>query len=197
MIASSARGVGLIGCGNVAMGHLAGWAAHPAGFVPVAVADPTPERLELGRSTAGLGPSDAHADYRDLIARDDVGIVDVCVPPHIRREIVIAAARAGKHILSEKPLATVPADAAAMVEEVRKAGVTLGMVHNYLFQPEIILARELIRSGALGQVEIVILNYLGVQDIPGQCRVRPDLAARPCPFRRGHPHRHHPPGLPR
>ena len=179
------------------MGHLAGWAAHPAGFVLVAVADPTPERLELGRSTAGLGPSDAHADYRDLIARDDVGIVDICVPPHIRREIVIAAARAGKHILSEKPLATVPADAAAMVEEVRKAGVTLGMVHNYLFQPEIILARELIRSGALGQVEIVVLNYLGVQDIPGQCRVRPDLAARPCPVRRGHPHRHHPPGLPR
>ena len=140
---------------------------------PVAVADPTPERLELGRSTAGLGPSDAHPDYRDLIARDDVGVVDVCVPPHVRREIVIAAARAGKHILSEKPLATVPADAAAMVEEARKAGVTLGLVHNYLFQPEIILARQLIRSGALGQVEIVILNYLGVQDIPGNAAYAP------------------------
>ena len=173
MMASSARGVGLIGCGNIAMGHLVGWAAHPAGFVPVAVADPTPERLELGRATAGLGPSDAYADYRDLIARDDVGVVDVCVPPHVRREIVIAAARAGKHILSEKPLATVPADAAAMVEEARKAGVTLGLVHNYLFQPEIILARELIRSGALGQVEIVIMNYLGVQDIPGNAAYAP------------------------
>jgi predicted dehydrogenase len=170
---SPARGVGVIGCGNIAMGHLEGWAAHPAGFVPVAVADPTPERLELGRATAGLGPSDAHADYRDLIARDDVGVVDVCVPPHVRREIVIAAARAGKHILSEKPLATVPADAAAMVDEARNAGVTLGLVHNYLFQPEIIVARQLIRSGALGQVEVAILNYLGVQDIPGNAAYDP------------------------
>jgi predicted dehydrogenase len=49
---------------------------------------------------------------------------------------------------SEKPLATVPADAAAMVEEARKAGVTLELVHNYLFQPEIVLARELIGSEA-------------------------------------------------
>ena len=125
------------------------------------------------RSTAGLGPGDAHADYRDLIARDDVGVVDVCVPPHVRREIVIAAARAGKHILSEKPLATVPADAAAMVEEAREAGVTLGLVHNYLFQPEIVLARQLIGSGALGQVEIVIINYLGVRDIPGNAAYAP------------------------
>ena len=86
------------------------------GIFPVAVADPTPERLEIGRATAGLEPSDAYRDYRDLIARDDVGVVDVCVPPRVRREIVIAAAQAGKHILSEKPLATVPSDAAAMVE---------------------------------------------------------------------------------
>jgi predicted dehydrogenase len=170
---SPRRGVGLIGCGNIAMGHLGGWAAHPAGFVPVAVADPTPERLEIGRTTAGLPPSDAYADYRDVIARDDVGVVDVCVPPHVRREIVTAAARAGKHILSEKPLATVPADAAAMVEEARKAGVSLGLVHNYLFQPEIILARELIRAGALGQVEVVIINYLGVYDYPGNAAYSP------------------------
>ena len=70
-------------------------------------------------------------------------------------------------------MATVPADAAAMVEEARKAGVTLGLVHNYLFQPEIILARELIRSGALGQVEVVIINYLGVYDFPGNAAYDP------------------------
>lgn len=173
MNVSSARGVGLIGCGNIAMGHLAGWAAHPSGYGPVAVADATPERLEIGRVTAGLDPSDAYPDYRDLIARDDVGVVDVCVPPHVRREIVIAAARAGKHILSEKPLATVPSDAAAMVEAADMAGVTLGLVHNYLFQPEIVLARQLIASGALGQVEMAIVNFLGVHDYPGATAYRP------------------------
>ena len=60
-----------------------------------------------------------------------------------------------------------------MVEEARKAGVTLGLVHNYLFQPEIILARELITSGALGQVEVVIINYLGVYDYPGNAAYGP------------------------
>jgi len=137
------------------------------------VADATPERLEIGRVTAGLDASDAYSDYRDVIARDDVGVVDVCVPPHVRREIVIAAATAGKHVLSEKPLATVPSDAAAMVEAATRAGVTLGLVHNYLFQPEIILARQLIASRALGQVEMVIINFLGVQDFPGTAAYRP------------------------
>jgi len=108
-----------------------------------------------------------------VISRDDVGVVDVCVPPHIRREIVVAAAAAGKHILSEKPLATVPSHGAAMVEAAGRAGVTLGLVHNYLFQPEIILARQLIASGALGQVEVVIINYLGVEDFPGTAAYRP------------------------
>jgi predicted dehydrogenase len=171
--ASPAKGVGLIGCGNIAMGHLVGWSTQPEGFRVVGVADPTPERLELGRITAGLEPGDAYADYREMIARDDIGVVDVCVPPHVRREIVTAAARAGKHILSEKPLATVPADAAAMVEEAEKAGVTLGLVHNYLFQPEIAVARALIRSGALGQVEVVVINYLGVEDFPGNAAYSP------------------------
>jgi predicted dehydrogenase len=170
---SAAKGVGLIGCGNIAMAHLTGWAVHPGGYAPVAVADATPERLEIGRLTAGLQASDAYSDYRDLIARDDVGVVDVCVPPHVRREIVIAAARAGKHILSEKPLATVPSDAAAMVDAADRAGVTLGVVHNYLFQPEIVLARQIIASGALGQVEMVIVNFLGVHDFPGAAAYRP------------------------
>ena len=147
--------------------------------------------------TAGLDPADAYPDYRDVIARDDVGVVDVCVPPHVRREIVIAAAQAGKHILSEKPIATVPADGAAMVEAARSAGVTLGLVHNYLFQPEIVLARQLITSGALGQVEMVDPQLPRCPRLSGQCRVPPDLAPRPGPVRRRHPHRHHPPRVSR
>jgi predicted dehydrogenase len=60
-----------------------------------------------------------------------------------------------------------------MVEAAGRAGVTLGLVHNYLFQPEIILARELIASGTLGQVEMVIVNFLGVHDVPGAAAYRP------------------------
>jgi predicted dehydrogenase len=173
MAASTARGVGVIGCGNIAMGHIDGWAGRPAGFAIVAVADPTSERREVGRERAGLPAEDAYGDYREVLARADVGVVDVCVPPHVRAEIVVAAAQAGKHILSEKPLATVPADGAAMVDAARGAGVTLGLVHNYLFQPEVVLARELIASGVVGDVEMAVINYLGVHDYPGNAAYRP------------------------
>lgn len=168
------RGVGLIGCGNIGVSrHLPAWLAGPAGFELAAIADPTPARLEIGRKTAGLQSKDAHPGVAELLRRDDVEVVDICVPQHLRRDIVIAAARAGKHILSEKPLATVPSDAAAMIDAARAAGVTLGVVHNYLYFPEIMTATQLISSGAIGQVEVAILNYLGVPDLGGTADYRP------------------------
>lgn len=167
MPGSNRFGVGLIGCGNIGLSrHLPAWLEKPAGFHLIAVADPTPARLELGRVAAGLEPSDAHLLVEDLLDRDDIQVVDVCVPPRLRRDIVIAAAEAGKHILAEKPLATVPADAAAMIRAAHSSGVTLGVVHNYLFFPEIVTAREVIASGLIGRVEVAILNYLGVTDHP-------------------------------
>jgi predicted dehydrogenase len=167
-------GVGLIGCGNIGVSrHLPAWLTEPAGFRLVAVADPTPARLELARAVAGLQPSDAHRAVEEMLGRDDISVVDVCVPPHLRRDIVIAAARAGKHVLAEKPLATVPADAAAMIGAAHAAGVTLGVVHNYLFFPEIVRAREVIAAGQIGQVEVAILNYLGAPDNSGAADYRP------------------------
>ncbi len=173
-MSAGARGVGLVGCGNIGIQHINGWLRQPAGCTLVAVADATPARLELGRSAAGLPAADAHTSYADLLARDDVGIVDLSVPPHLHREMAEAAARAGKHILTEKPLATVPADAAAIVAAADAAGVMLGMVHNYLFQPEIEAALRLIADGAIGTPEVAIVNYLGMRDNPGAAEYSPD-----------------------
>lgn len=167
--------VGLIGCGNVGLNdHAPAYLAQPDLFRVVAIADPSPARLELGRELLGLDPGDAHLDPGRLIDRDDVDMVDVCVPQHLRRELVVAAARVGKHVLSEKPLATVPADAEAMVVAATEAGVTLGIVHNYLYFPEIRAARGVIEAGELGAVEVAILNYLGVIDRPGTAAYRPE-----------------------
>jgi predicted dehydrogenase len=172
--ASTRYGVGLIGCGNIGLSrHVPAWLEKPAGFELIAVADPTPARLELGRAAAGLQQGDAHLAVEDLLARDDIQVVDVCVPPRLRRDIVVTAAQAGKHVLAEKPLATVPADAAAMIRAAHAAGVTLGVIHNYLFFPEIATARELIASGEIGRVEVAILNYLGVMDHPSAADYRP------------------------
>ncbi|OUD04629.1 Gfo/Idh/MocA family protein [Streptomyces swartbergensis] len=166
--------VGIVGCGNVALNfHVPAYQAEPDRFTITALADPTPERLELGRSTTGLSPDQVHSDALALIARDDVDVVDVCTPQHLHRDLAVAAAAAGKHILCEKPLAAAPADAAAMVKAAEQAQVVLGVVHNYLFFPEIVAARTLIDDGAIGEVRTVTVDMLGVVDSPGAAGYRP------------------------
>ena len=166
--------VGVIGCGNVALNfHVPAYQALPERYEIVGLADPTPERLELGRTTAGLVAEQTHLDPAALLARDDVDVVDVCTPQHLHRDLVVAAAAAGKHVLCEKPIAAVPADAAAMVTAAQEAGVVLAVVHNYLFFPEIVALRALIDSGELGEVRTVTVNMLGVVDSPGAAGDRP------------------------
>lgn len=167
--------VGIIGCGNVGAGlHLPAWQAHPEAAEVVALADPSSTTLEAARITAGLDEGAVHSDPMDLIRRDDVDAVDVCTPQHLRRDILTEAARAGKHILCEKPLAAVPADAAEAVTAASRAGVTLAMVHNYVFLPEVRAAKRAIDSGEIGDVRSVIVNFLGVVDVPGSAAYQAD-----------------------
>ena len=165
--------VGLIGCGNVGVNaHIPAVQANE-GMTIVTAADPTPERLQAAAAAAGLEPNDLHADWRDLLAREDVDAVIVATPQRFRPEIVIAAATAGKHVLAEKPLALTPADAQAMIDAVRAHGVTLATVHNYHFMPVYRDIKEVLDSGEIGQPEIAVLNYLGVEDRPGAAAYNP------------------------
>jgi predicted dehydrogenase len=87
-----------------------------------------------------------------LIARKDIDAVDICTPNNLHKEIAIAAAKAGKMILCEKPLAMTVRDAAAMLEAVEKAGVKHMCCFNYRFFPAVRLAKELIGAGTLGKI---------------------------------------------
>jgi predicted dehydrogenase len=153
--------------------HLPAYLALAPAVLLAAVADPTPERRELGRAEAGLTAVDAHADALELIARPDIDIIDLCTPQHLRRDLAVAAAEAGKHVLSEKPLATTPADAQAMVDAARASGVRLGIVHNYLFFPEVRRTLDLLGAGEIGPVEVALLDWLGCSDNPGSAAYRP------------------------
>jgi predicted dehydrogenase len=165
--------VGLIGCGNVALGdHLPSYLVLPE-YQVVAIADPTPERLALGRQISALDERDCHPDASELLARDDLDIVDVCTPQHLRRDLVIGALGRGLNVLSEKPLATTPHDAWAMVAAAEAAGRTLAIMHNYLFFSEVQRTLEIIATGEIGPVEVAILNWLGVEDRPGNAAYRP------------------------
>lgn len=166
--------VGIVGCGNVALNfHLTAYQALPDRYVVAGLADPTPERLELGRVAAGLRADQVHRDALDLIRDDQIDVVDICTPQHLHRDLVIAAAAAGKHILCEKPIGATPEDAAAMVTAARDAGVHLAVVHNYLFFPEVVALRRLITDGELGEIRTVSVDMLGVVDSPGAAGYAP------------------------
>lgn len=160
---STPLGIGIVGCGNIAARmHLPAWQELPDLVRVVAIADPNADARERMRDLAALGSDVAYARADELLARDDIHIVDVCTPQAFRRDVLVAAANAGKHILCEKPLATTPADAAAAVEAADANGVLLGIVHNYLTTPEVVAAKEVIASGEIGTVRSAMVNMLGI-----------------------------------
>ena len=169
--------VGLIGCGNVVgYGHRPALnALKDAGEVQlVALADITPARREIAREWFGLCDRDLYADYRDVLARDDVEAIAVTVPQQSRRRIVLDAFARGLHVLGEKPIATAPAVARELVAAAEEAGLTLGMVHNYHYLPEYSKLHQLLGQGIIGDLRVLTLHYLGVIDMPGAAEYQGD-----------------------
>lgn len=98
------------------------------------------------------GYASVETDWRTLVQRDDIDLVDICVPNHLHCEIAIAAARAGKMILCEKPLAMNAAEGRKMVAAVEKAGVPNMVWYNYRRVPAVTLAKQLVDEGRLGRI---------------------------------------------
>jgi predicted dehydrogenase len=93
-------------------------------------------------------------NWHEIINDDRVDIVDITTPNHLHAEMAIAAAKAGKHIYCEKPLATTSADAARIVAAVENAGVISIVGFNYLKNPAQAFAKQLIEAGELGEITL-------------------------------------------
>jgi predicted dehydrogenase len=141
--------IGLIGAGGIAGAHVEGYLRNPDVITFAAVADPVRESAEKRAAESGAA---IYADYRVMLAEADIDAVDICLPHHLHKDAIVAAARAGKHILCEKPLCLTPEEAAEVSAAVEEAGVTLMCAHNQLFLPAVARAKELIESGAIGRV---------------------------------------------
>ncbi len=110
-------------------------------------------RAESARQAADeLGCDTASANYHELIARDDVQVIDICTPHDSHEDIVTAAARAGKHIYCEKPLARNAAEAARMAAAVRAANVKCALTFNFRFFPCVMRAKQLLDEGFCGRI---------------------------------------------
>ncbi|MBO3749170.1 Gfo/Idh/MocA family oxidoreductase [Streptosporangiaceae bacterium NEAU-GS5] len=160
-------GVGLVGHEFMGRAHSHAWRSVGAVFGPAltpvmaVLAGRTPDRAAA--AAARLGWASSTGDWRDLLDRDDVQIVDVCTPGDSHAEIAIAALEAGKHVLCEKPLANTLAEAEAMAAAARKAaaaGVRSMVAFNYRRVPAVALARRLVAEGALGEIRHVRAQYL-------------------------------------
>ncbi len=99
-------------------------------------------------------------DWEKVIARSDIDAIDICTPNDMHAEIAIAAAAAGKMVLTEKPLARSLAEGEQMVEAVEKAGVKNTVWYNYRRIPAVTLAKEIIDSGKLGKIFHYRANFL-------------------------------------
>lgn len=144
-------------------------------------------RVLCGRDAAAcaaaanqLGWEESATDWRAVIERDDIGIVDICTPGDSHAEIAIAAAEAGKVVFCEKPLANTLAEAESMLAAVTAAGVLHMVCHNYRRAPAVLLAKRIIEDGRLGDIRHFRGTYL--QDwivdpsFPLVWRLRKDLA---------------------
>ncbi|MEV6442643.1 Gfo/Idh/MocA family oxidoreductase [Amycolatopsis sp. NPDC051716] len=160
-------GIGMVGHAFMGAVHSHAWRSVHRFFDPPLV----PRLAVLGgrdetRAKAAAeryGWEDVETDWRKLVARDDVGLVDVCTPGDSHAEIAIAALAAGKHVLCEKPLANSVAEAEAMAEAARRArdrGVRAMVAFNYRRVPALAHARNLVASGALGEIRHVRSVYL-------------------------------------
>lgn len=140
---------GVIGAGSIARKrHLPELQDNPNAEI-AAICDIS---LERAREMTDLFGGKAFSDYRSLIAMKSLDAVVVCATNTTHAEMTIAALRAGKHVLCEKPMATTLEDARAMIEAAEQSGKFLMIAHNQRLAPACMKAREILQSGKLGRV---------------------------------------------
>ena len=144
--------VGIVGSGFVAELHAEALKCVP-GAELVAVASPTPGRAEAFAARHGV--ERWFADYHSLLRDGHVDMITVACPNDLHAEVTIAAARAGVHVVCEKPLCLSLRQADAMLAACREAGVKLMYAEELLFAPKYVRAKQLVDEGALGEVYLV------------------------------------------
>lgn len=159
--------VAMIGHGFMGSAHSQGWRVAPR-FFDMAI---QPEmHVLVGRDAAKAdaaaqqwGWADSATDWREVVQRDDVDIVDIVTPGDTHAEIAIAALRAGKHVICEKPLANSVADAetmTALAEEAAARGIHSMVGFTYRRVPAATFARQLVAEGRLGEIRQIRAEYL-------------------------------------
>ncbi|OHR64624.1 dehydrogenase [Bacillus sp. HMSC76G11] len=132
----------------------------PGSAMPVLKAIAGRNEKGVKQAADELGFETYETDWRKLIERDDIDLIDIVTPNNSHAEIAIAAAEAGKHVICEKPLALNVEQAERMLEAVTRNKVIHMISHNYRFAPAVQYAKKLIQQGRLGRIYHVRATYL-------------------------------------
>jgi predicted dehydrogenase len=146
--------VGLIGCGGITRIHVDGWKAIADRAQIVAVADVSEENARLRAEQIG-GEVEIYSDYNALLADTEIDAVDIALPHHLHRDAIVAAAEAGKHLMTEKPLCLTLDEAADIAKAVKENGITMMAAHNQLFMPPMMRAKQILLQGDLGAIYMI------------------------------------------
>lgn len=178
-------GIGMLGYAFMGKAHANGYKKLPYIFYPpvarprlVAIAGRSADAVQTAALRYGF--EQAHTDWQALLADPAIQVFDNCGPNNLHAEPSIAAARAGKHVLCEKPLGRDAAESKRMLDAVTAAGVKHMCAFNYRFVPAVRQARLLIEQGALGEIYHFRARYLqqwiADADFPMVWRLRKDEA---------------------
>ena len=155
-MATKPLNIGLVGYGFMGRTHSNAFLQAPRYFPlpyrPMLKAVAARNRVRVETFAANWGYESAETDWRRLVERKDIDLIDIASPNDTHEEIAIAAAGAGKMVMCEKPLARSASEAEAMVSAVENAGVANAVWYNYRRVPAVMLLRQLIDEGMLGRV---------------------------------------------
>ncbi len=158
-------GIGMLGYAFMGKAHVNGYKKipyimWPPAAIPNLVAIAGRNEAAVSAAAQRFGFARHYSDWREMLKDERVQIFDNCGPNNLHAEPTIAAAEAGKAVISEKPLGRTAAEAKSMLDAVNKAGVKNMVAFNYRFVPAVRLVREMIEQGALGEIYHFRARYL-------------------------------------
>jgi predicted dehydrogenase len=163
--------LGVVGAGNIAQLNVPGYVAHERCDV-VAICDPRKEKAEEAARRWEI-PT-VYTALDDLLADDEIDAVEILTPTYLHHDHVIAAARAGKHVSCQKPMANSVGEAREMLAACRSAGVTFRVSECAFHYPPLVRAKELVRSGAIGTPTVLrVKTVVGTTESPFQSGLDP------------------------
>lgn len=145
--------VAVIGCGNVSSGHIRAWCGESERAELVALVDLVEDFAAARKEEFELEGCTVGTDYREILAREDVDVVDICTPSHQHAGQIAEALEAGKHVLTEKPTGYKPEECRKLRWHAqRQPDLKVAVAYSLRYYPLNIRVRELLRAGAIGRV---------------------------------------------